>query len=250
MRWLVVFAVTAVVVYCTSLIEAETNWQFVASADEVALDLGDRMWPPDWGYALDLLEPVVDTLHIATLGTLGALLVAIPLAFLAARNTTPSTTFVRPVALLAVVVSRSVNSVIWALILVYVVGPGMLAGIVAIALRSVGFCTKLLYEAIEEIDRDAVEAIEATGASTPQIFDYGIVPQVAPTVAGLSIYRWEINIRESTVVGLVGAGGIGMQLQAALESIAWSHISVIFLFILATVVVSEWLSARLRAAVT
>jgi phosphonate transport system permease protein len=250
LHWAGLLVMAAVVAYCVKLVDAGTNWTFVVSAGDVARDLGGRMWPPDWTYAANLLEPIVDTIHIATLGTVAALAIAFPLAFLAARNTTPSTRFVRPVALLAIVVSRSVNSVIWALILVYLVGPGMLAGIVAIALRSVGFCTKLLYEEIEEIDPDTVEAMEATGASTPQVLNYGIVPQITPAFAGLSIYRWDINIRESTVVGLVGAGGIGMQLQAALESIAWSQVFVIFLFILATVVVSEWVSARVRAAVT
>ena len=127
---------------------------------------------------------VWDTISIATLGTLIALVIAVPVAFLAARNTTPHG-IVRAIALFIIVSSRSVNSLIWALMLVFIFGPGVLAGTIAVGLRSVGFCAKLLYEAIEEIDHTQVEAIEATGASRAQQILYGIVPQVLPTFAGV-----------------------------------------------------------------
>jgi phosphonate transport system permease protein len=190
-----------------------------------------------------------DTINIATLGTVLAILLGVPLAFLAAHNTTPSVWLVRPVALFVIVASRSINSLIWALVLVIVLGPGMLAGILAIALRSIGFIAKLLYEAIEEIDRTQVEAISATGATRAQVLTWGIVPQVMPAFAGISVFRWDINIREATVLGLVGAGGIGMQLQSSINTLAWPQVTMIFVLILATVVVSEWLSARVRHAI-
>jgi phosphonate transport system permease protein len=142
-----------------------------------------------------------------------------------------------------------VNSLIWALILVIIFGPGMLAGILAIALRSIGFVGKLLYEAIEEIDPAQVEAVTATGAGRAQVLAWGIVPQVMPAFAGISVFRWDINIREATVLGLVGAGGIGMQLQASINVLAWPQVSMILILILGTVVVSEWLSARVRHAI-
>jgi phosphonate transport system permease protein len=156
---------------------------------------------------------------------------------------------VRPVALFIIVASRSVNSLIWALILVVVFGPGMFAGILAIGLRSIGFIGKLLYEAIEEIDASQVEAVTATGARRAQVLAWGIVPQVMPAFAGISVFRWDINIREATVLGLVGAGGIGMQLQASINTLAWPQVTMILLLILGTVVVSEWLSARVRHAI-
>jgi phosphonate transport system permease protein len=198
----------------------------------------EKLWVPLW-----------DTLNIATLGTLLALLAAVPVAFLAARNTTPSATLVRPVALLLIVSSRSINSLIWALLLIAIIGPGILSGILAIAIRSVGFCAKLLYEAIEEIDRTQVEAITATGASRWQVMAYGVVPQIMPAFAGISVFRWDINIRESTVLGLVGAGGIGLQLQASLNTLAWPQVSMILLVIFAAVLVSEWVSAKVRGAI-
>ena len=178
-----------------------------------------------------------------------AILMAVPVAFLAARNTTPSTKFVRPIALLIIVSSRSINSLIWALLLVSIIGPGVVAGIVAISLRSIGFISKLLYEAIEEIDKDQVEAISATGANGLQRLIYGIFPQILPAFAGISVFRWDINIRESTVLGYVGAGGIGLQLNASLNVLAWPQVTLILILILFTVIFSEWVSAKVRHAI-
>ena len=239
----------AIFIYCWNLISDKTIWAFVLDAPTQAADLGARMIPPDWGSIQGLWRPIWDTLNIATLGTVMAIVLAVPVAYCAARNTTPSVAFVRPLALFIIVSSRSINSLIWALMLVVIVGPGVLAGILAIGLRSIGFCAKLLYEAIEEIDERQVEAVRATGASRAQVTAYGIVPQVLPAFAGISVFRWDINIRESTVVGLVGAGGIGLPLNAALTSLAWTQVSLILLIVIATVVVSEWVSAKVRHAI-
>lgn len=236
----------AFVSWCFQVMTRDTIWAFVTDAPRQAADIGSRMVPPDWAYTRELLWPLWETLNIATLGTVIGLVLATPVAFLAARNTTPSVALVRPVALLVIVSSRSINSLIWALLLVAVLGPGPLAGVFAIALRSIGFIGKLLYEAIEEIDPRQVEAIEATGASRAQVMGWGVVPQVAPTLAGITVFRWDINIRESTVLGLVGAGGIGVKLEAALGSLAWPKVTMLLLAILATVIVSEWVSARVR----
>jgi phosphonate transport system permease protein len=206
------------------------------------------MVPPRWVYIDKLWAPLWETLNIATIGTLLAIGMALPVAFLAARNTSPSALFLRPLALFIIVSSRSINSLIWALLLVAIIGPGPLAGIIAIALRSIGFIAKLMYEAIEEIDLAQVEAVTATGASRGQVLVYGIWPQILPAFAGVAVFRWDINIRESTVLGLVGAGGIGLQLQASLNVLAWPQVTLIFIVILATVVASEWVSAKVRHA--
>lgn len=235
--------------YCWQLVSDRTVWMFVWDAPSQASDMASRMVPPKWEYMDSLWKPVWDTINIATLGTMIAVVLAFPVAFLAARNTTPSLRFVRPVALFIIVSSRSINSLLWALMLVSIIGPGILAGVIAIGLRSIGFCAKLLYEAIEEIDESQVEAIAATGASGPQILNFGIVPQILPAFAGISVFRWDINIRESTVLGLVGAGGIGLQLNASISTVSWTQVSVILLVILATVVVSEWVSAKIRHAI-
>src|SRR5262249_27176388 len=143
--WL--FAV-ALFVACFQLISERTIWAFVWDAPTQAADLGVRMVPPDWPYIRALGRPIWDTINIATIGTLVAVLLAIPVAYCAARNTTPSVGIVRPIALFIIVSSRSINALIWALMLVTIIGPGVFAGIIAIALRSIGFCAKLLYEAI------------------------------------------------------------------------------------------------------
>ncbi len=239
----------AIFVYCWRLISEKTVWMFVEDAPRQAADMAERMMPPKWEYMSQLWIPVWDTINIATMGTVIALIIAIPVAFCAARNTTPSVAFVRPIALFIIVSSRSINSLIWALMLVAIIGPGVLAGVIAIGLRSIGFCAKLLYEAIEEIDPTQVEAIVATGASGAQKLTYGIVPQIMPAFAGISVYRWDINIRESTILGLVGAGGIGLQLDSSIAMLAWTQVSLILLVILATVVVSEWVSAKVRHAI-
>ena len=230
-------------------ISASTMWVFVTDAHLQAADIFSRMVPPKWAYVSVLLRPLWDTILIATFGTALAVVLALPLAFLAARNTSPARAASRVPALVLLVSSRSINSLAWALLLVTIVGPGVFAGILAIAMRSVGFIGKLLYEAIEEIDRRQVEAIRATGASPLQVLRIGILPQVVPAFVGITVYRWDINIRESTVLGLVGAGGIGLQLQASINILAWRQVAVVLILILGTVVLSEWVTAKVRERV-
>jgi len=138
----------ACVVWAFQVMTQDTIWGFVADAPRQAADIGARMMPPAWSFMAELWWPLWETLNIATLGTLIGLVLAVPVAFLAASNTTPSRLWLRPAALFVIVASRSINSLIWALLLVAVLGPGVLAGILAIAFRSIGFIGKLLYEAI------------------------------------------------------------------------------------------------------
>ena len=180
----------AFVTWAFQVMTKDTIWSFVTDAPRQAQDIGARMIPPDWSFVRELWWPLWETLNMATLGTIAGVLLAVPIAFLAARNTTPSARFVRPLALLAIVSSRSINSLIWALLLVAILGPGVLAGI--------------------------------------------------------SVFRWDINIRESTVLGLVGAGGIGVKLQAALGTLAWPKVTMLLIAIFATVIVSEWVTAKVR----
>jgi len=247
--WCGWLALVALFVFSWQVMTKNTIWAFVSDAPRQAGDLFSRMANPQFGYLAELWWPLWETINIATLGTLLAIVLSVPIAFLAARNTTPSATILRPLALLVIVSSRSINSIIWGLLLVAIIGPGQVAGILAIMLRSVGFIGKLLYEAIEEIDQSQVEAVSATGASRWQVIDYGIVPQILPAFAGITVFRWDINIRESTVLGLVGAGGLGLKLQASLNVLAWGQVTVIFVVILATVLISEWVSAKVRHAI-
>jgi phosphonate transport system permease protein len=244
--WAAWFAAALLVVQCWRLMSENTIWEFVWDAPAQAADLFTRMVPPAWPYIDKLWGPLWDTINIATLGTLLGIVLAVPVAYCAAHNTSPSPRLLRPLALLVIVSSRSINSLIWALLLVSMFGPGLLAGIVAIALRSIGFIAKLTYEALEEIDPTQVEAIAATGASKAQIVGYGMVPQIMPAFAGMSVFRWDINIRESTVLGLVGAGGIGLELKVAMDLFQYDQAATIILAIFALVLMVEETSGWIR----
>lgn len=232
-----------------SLKRLEIPWFYFLDAHEQAGDLFARMIPPDWEFFGEVIGPLIETIHIATLGTAVTVIIALPIAFIAARNTTPNA-FTWFIGRFILVASRSVNTVVWGLIFVAIFGPGPMAGIWSIAARSIGFVGKLTAEAIEEIDTGAVEAIEATGASRLQVLLIGVIPQVLPVIYGTIVYRWDINIRESTVLGFVGAGGIGIMLYASINLFAWHEVSVMLLAVFAIVVVSEFISATVRKRIT
>ena len=143
-----------------------------------------------------------------------------------------------------------ITLMIFGLLFVAIFGPGPVAGIWDIAFRSIGFLGKLVAEAIEEIDEGTVEAIEATGASRLQVLWIGILPQVLPVIYGTTVYRWDINIRESTVLGFVGAGGIGILLYSTMNLFRWEQVSVLLVSIFAVGVVSEFVSAAVRQRIT
>ena len=230
-------------------VSSQTTWEFVFDAGYQIKDFFSRMFPPDVKYFSKIIPALWDTITISVFGTGIAVILSFFLAFLAAKNTTPNSV-VRLIVLTFIVASRSVNSMIWALIIVQIVGPGLLASIIAIAIRSVGMVSKLMYEAIEEIDREPIEAITATGASTLQVFVYGYLPQVMPSFVGTAVYRWENNIRESTIIGIVGGGGIGLLMNSAINRLQWSQVLSILIVIFITVVVAEWISAKIRKAIS
>ncbi len=246
LRWL---GGALVIIIAARYIAGQTIWIFVFDAPRQVADFLSRMFPPDLRYANRVLPALWDTINIAVFGTAGAVVISVPTALLAAMNTSPNGVL-RALALTVIVVSRSVNSLIWALLIVQVVGPGLFAGVLAIGIRSVGMISKLIYESIEEINREPIEAIAATGASRAQVFLYGYVPQLLPIFAGVTVYRWEVNIRESTIIGIVGGGGVGFLLNSAINRLAWNQVFTVLIAILATVVLAEWVSARVRAAVT
>ena len=139
---------------------------------------------------------------------------------------------------------------LWGLLFVAIFGPGPMAGIWAITFRSIGFMGKLIGEAIEEIDAGTVEAIEATGASRLQVLWIGILPQVLPVIYGTTVYRWDINIRESMVLGFVGAGGIGILLYSSINQFMWQEVAVILTAVFGVVVISEFISATVRGRIS
>jgi phosphonate transport system permease protein len=246
-RFAVYFFVVAA--FVLSLGTVEVIPEFLWDAPAQMQDLLVRMWPPDYAhYPASVHDALVETLHIATLGTVIAVVLAVPLGLLAANNVMPSRT-VNTLAKLALVTSRSVNSLVWALLFIAVFGPGALAGTLAIAFRSIGFVGKLLGEALEEAQPGPIEALKASGTPWPSLLVFGYWPQVKPAFWALVLLRWDINVRESAVLGLVGAGGIGVALNTAMNLFQWDRVAVVLLAIFVVVIVAEvvvtWVRGRI-----
>ncbi len=246
-RFFVYFVIAAAIVVAAQSVEIIP--EFLADAPEQIADLLARMWPVDWAaYPIDVHAALVETLHIASLGTLLALVLALPVGVLAARNLVPSAS-INLFAKLILVSSRSVNSLVWALLFVGIFGPGALAGTLAIAFRSIGFVGKLFGEALDEAAVGPVEALTAAGAPWRSVLTFGYWPQVKPAFWSIALFRFDINVRESAVLGLVGAGGIGMALDAALNLFQWGRVALILIAILAVVIVTEIVVTQVRKKV-
>jgi phosphonate transport system permease protein len=236
-RFGVYLAIVAAIV--ASIQTVEVIPEFLTDAPDQVADLLARMWPVDLAYyPRGVHAALMETIHIASLGTLLALVLALPVGLFAAHNLCPWTP-VNLLAKLVLVSSRSVNSLVWALLFVGIFGPGALAGTLAIAFRSIGFVGKLFGEALEETSRGPIEALDAAGAPALSRLSFGYWPQVKPAFWSIALFRWDINVRESAVLGLVGAGGVGMTLDAALNLFQWDRVALILLAIFAIVILAE-----------
>ncbi|MDB5598291.1 MAG: Phosphonate transporter permease [Xanthobacteraceae bacterium] len=223
--------------------------EFLVDAPTQTADLFARMWPIDWKWYPKVVHPaLVETLHIATLGTILAIAMAVPTALLVARNITGSIVL-NNIGRFILVATRSVHAMVWALFFVAVFGPGALAGMLAIAVHSVGFTGKFLAEAIEEARPGPIEALRAAGAPPLSILIKGYWPQVKPAFLSIAVFRWDINVRESAVLGLVGGGGIGMALDSAMSNLYWDQVGLVLLVIFGVVVVTETLTTWVRSRI-
>ncbi len=205
-----------------------------------------RMVPPNFTRWELLLEGMLESLQIAVLSTVLGIIVSLPLGLLAARNLTPAIVNAPVRGLIAV--CRSLHYVIVAILFVKAIGFGALAGVAALTIASMGFVAKLFAEAVEEISMKQVEAIRATGAGAFAVLLYGVLPQVASRFVGFSLYQLDSNLRNSTLVGIVGAGGIGGTLFAAFKRFDYDFVCAILLTIIALIFVAELVSGRIRAA--
>ncbi len=207
------------------------------------------MLPPDPGSSLPAyLAALGETLSIALLGTTIAAIAALPVSLLAARNVVPSAFFRFPVRRFLDSI-RGVDTLIWALVWINVVGLGPFAGVLAIAVADFGAFGKLFSEAIEAADRKEVEGIRAAGGSKLHEIRFGLMPQVLPVIAGQVLYFIESNTRSATIIGIVGAGGIGLQLAEQIRVLEWQKVSFLILMILVAVAAIDWISNKLRFAI-
>jgi phosphonate transport system permease protein len=206
------------------------------------------MLPPDPGASLPLyLKALGETLSIALLGSTIAAIVALPVSLFAAGNIVPNVVRFPVRRFLDSI--RGVDTLIWALVWINVVGLGPFAGVLAIAVSDFGAFGKLFSEAIEGADRKQVEGIRASGGSALHEIRFGLMPQVLPVIAGQVLYFIESNTREATIIGIVGAGGIGLQLAEQIRVLEWQKVSFLILMILIAVAAIDWISGRLRFAI-
>jgi phosphonate ABC transporter permease subunit PhnE len=243
------FYVLVLVATVWSLRTIDVIPEFLYDAPQQTADLFARMWPIDWSwYPMAVHPALIETLHTATLGTILALAFASLVALMVARNITGSAV-VNTLGRFILVATRSVHAMIWALFFVAVFGAGALAGTLAIAVHSIGFIGKFLSEAIEEAKAGPIDALIAAGAPPLAVLLKGYWPQVKPAFLSIAVFRWDINVRESAVLGLVGGGGLGMALDTALSNLYWDQaglvLIVIFLVVIVTEIVTTWIRSRI-----
>jgi phosphonate transport system permease protein len=230
-------------------------WRFDFSPQRLWHGFGElglvvrQLFPPSMGDAPDeIFRALLETLAMAFLGTFLAAAVAVPLAFLAAKNTFP---FWLPRFGVRRLMDglRGVDQLIWALIFVRAVGLGPLAGIMAIFISDIGTLTKLFSESIENIDRRPMDGLRASGANSVQTLRFAVLPQVLPMFLSSALYLFESNVRSATILGIVGAGGIGFQLSDRIRAHHWEEACFILIVILVTVACIDVLSKNLRMAI-
>jgi phosphonate transport system permease protein len=211
-------------------------------------DLVSRMLPPNWAFLDRLVKPVIETVQIALWGTLLSVLLALPLCFLGARNLSPSLALFHAIRQVFNAL-RGINEIIFALIFVAAVGLGPFAGVLALSIHGAGMLGKFFAEAVEEIDAGPVEALRATGTRPSLVVVFGVLPQVIPSWIASTLYRFEVNLRAATILGMIGAGGIGFELVSSLKLFQYQDTATCVLVILAMVMTADYLSSRLRARI-
>lgn len=243
LRWTLIIGALA---YLTlAFASLEVNWNRIAEGIPRALRFIAAFLPPDfvsrWG---DIYEGLLESLTMTVTSTVVGIAISVPIGIGAARNLAPAWMYLSCRALIAI--SRSFQEVIIAIVFVALFGFGPLAGFLTLSFATIGFLSKLLAEDIEDIDPGQAEAIRATGASWLQWINYGIQPQVMPRLIGLSLYRLDINFRESAVIGIVGAGGIGATLNTAIDRYEFDSAAAVLLIIIGIVMLAEYSSSWIR----
>lgn len=237
---------TFIVLFYLGLVELEITLDRIVKGAAKLADVFSLMIPPEpKGRTVEYLMAIAETVSMAFFGTLVASIIALPLALLGARN-------IMPLGIIRFIVKRSsdtvrgLDSLIWAIFFVSIVGLGPFAGILAIAITDIGILTKLFAEALENTDPEQVKGVRSTGAGKIQTIKYGLIPQVMPVFLANSLYFVESNVRSATILGVVGAGGIGFFLMDRMMINAWKEVSVIIILILLTVTTIDFISRIIR----
>jgi phosphonate transport system permease protein len=246
LRWLLALGGVAYLVAAVSTIEV--NWSRVYEGLDRGLEFVLAFTSPDFlSRAGDIREGMIESIVMTVAASVVGILISIPIGLGAARNIAPLPVYLVCRGIIAI--SRSLQEIIVAILLVAIFGFGPLAGFLTLSFATIGFLSKLLAEDIESMDRAQGEAIRATGARWMQWINYGVQPQVMPRLIGLSMYRIDINFRESAILGLVGAGGIGATLNTAFDRYEYDTAAAILIVIIVLVMGLEYLSGIIRARV-
>lgn len=238
--------ISVVIIYLVlATLSIEINWARVAEGASRGLNFLSAFLQPDFTSRWkDIQQGLLESLTMTLTSTVIGIVLAIPVGIGAARNMAPLPIYLFCRAIIAI--SRTFQEVIIAILFVVMFGFGPLAGMITLAFATVGFMAKLLSEDIEDIDERQVEAIRATGGSWLQLMNYAVQPQVMPRLIGLSLYRLDINFRESAVIGIVGAGGIGATLNTSLGRYEYDTAAAVLLIIIGIVMMTEYLSGYVR----
>lgn len=242
----VALVVIALLVWSGTAVETAGTTQ---SGAKIAANILSGIFHPDTKLLFSLTKQgvlylLLETICIAFLGTIVGAIISIPLAFISASNLTPKpVAFIGRIVIMAI---RTVPAFVYGLMFIRVTGPGAFAGLLTMSLCSVGMVSKMYIEAIEDLDVRVLESLDASGCTTWQKIRYGILPQLMPNFASTAIYRFDINLRDATVLGLVGAGGIGAPLIFAMNAYRWEEVGAILTGLIVLVLIVEWISTKIR----
>lgn len=244
-RWRIAIQVGVVAYLILAVGSVELNWARMSEGAERGLRFIMGFLQPDFTSRWrDISQGLIESLTMTLTSTVVGVAISVPIGIGAARNLAPR--WVYMVCRSIIALSRALQEIIVAIFLVAMFGFGPFAGFLTLVFGTIGFISKLLAEDIEEIDPGQAEAIRATGASWSQLVNYAVQPQVMPRLIGLSLYRLDINFRESAVIGIVGAGGIGATLNTAIDRYEYDSAGAILLIIIGLVMVAEYSSGYLR----
>lgn len=244
-RWRWTLYLGALVYLWLAISDVEADWLRISEGLERGLRFVEGFLLPDFTSRWkDIGQGLVESLTMTVTATVVGIAISVPIGIGAARNLAPLPVYLVCRAIIAV--SRSFQEIIIAILLVAMFGFGPFAGFLTLSFATIGFLAKLLAEDIEDIDPTQVEAVRATGAGWWQVVAYGVQPQVMPRLIGLSLYRFDINFRESAVIGIVGAGGIGATLNTAIDRYEYDSAGAILIIIIVIVMLAEYLSGHIR----
>lgn len=243
-----ILLLVAATIFIQAMVVVQARPQDLITGVHGMVDIIRSASPPDISQIPDLLYATLETVDLAIFGTFFAIIMAIPLAILAARNVSPA----KPLyygARAVIATTRVVPDLVWALLFVTAVGLGPFPGALALAVHSVGMLGRLFAEVIEDMDMGPVDALTLTGASRLQVFTHAVIPGVLPSVMGIGLYRFDDNLRSSLVLGFVGAGGLGFFLLTAMNLFQYRTVSMILIMTFVLIMAAERASAWLRAKV-